>query len=241
MPNELKRILIGLDTVFFKVLLSDLLNEAGHAVSFAQDDAKIIEIVKAYGDKIDLLIVDMLDPNVNGYELIQWLNDNGYRERLPVMAIIGNAEPAPIIQRLKSLGVAALISRSLTHEDIIMRINNLLYSKSAAEGVPSMRLPVSIPVEFAFDGGKHDGTILNLSDGGAYIYSPVTMPKDAQVGVRFSLPHSEKPIHARGVIKWSPSQHKTGGRGHGVKFTWLSDADAESLKTFVERERARIE
>ena len=129
----------------------------------------------------------------------------------------------------------------MTHEEIIMRINNILFSDNSGTGVPSMRIPVSIPVEFAFDGGKHDGTILNLSDGGAYIYSPVTMSKDAQVGLRFSLPHSDKPIHARGVIKWSPSQSKAGGRGHGVKFTWLSDADTQRLKTFVDSERARLE
>ena len=79
MSSELKRILIGLDTIFFKVLLSDLLNEAGHAVSIANDDAKIIEIIKSYGDKINLLIIDMLDPNLNGYDLLKWINDNGDR------------------------------------------------------------------------------------------------------------------------------------------------------------------
>lgn len=240
MANELKRVLIGLDTIFFKVLLSDLLNEAGHAVSFSKDCDSLIDILKAHGDKIDLLILDMLDPNINGYEVLKWINENGCKERLPIIAITGNAEPAPVVQRLKSFGVASLISRSLSHEEIILRINNILYSDSAATGVPSMRIPVSIQVEFAFDGDKHDGTMLNLSDGGAYIYSPVAMPKDSQVGVRFSLPHSDKPIRARGVIKWSPSQSKAGGRGHGVKFTWLSDADLERLKTFVDSERERL-
>jgi len=241
MPKEQKKILIGLDTIFFKVLLSDLLSEAGHAVSFAKDSTRLTEIVKAHGDKIDLLILDMLDHNINGYALLESIKDGALGFRSPVIAITGVSEPVPVVQRLRSLGVVSMISRSLTPEEIILRINNLLYSTGSAADVPSMRIPVSIPVEFTFDGNKHAGTILNLSGGGAYIYSPLIMGRDAQVGLRFSLPGADRPTHARGVIKWSPVQGKTGGRGHGVKFIWLSDADAHALKAFVEKEQVRYE
>ncbi|MBI5886093.1 MAG: PilZ domain-containing protein [Deltaproteobacteria bacterium] len=241
MANEQKKILIGLDTIFFKVLLSDLLGEAGHAVSFAKDSGRLIEIIKAHGAKIDMLILDMLDANINGYPLLESIKEGALEFRSPVIVITAVSEPASVVQRLRTLGVASMISRSLTPEEIILRINNLLYSNASAMDVPSMRIPVSIPVEFTFDGNKHEGTILNLSDGGAYIYSPLIMGRDAQVGLRFSLPGGRRPMHARGVIKWSPVQSKTGGRGHGVKFTWLSDADANMLKAFVEKERVRYE
>ncbi|MBI5561266.1 MAG: PilZ domain-containing protein [Deltaproteobacteria bacterium] len=240
MTTAAKNILVGLGTIFFKVLLSDLLGEAGHAVSFAKDGTRLCDALRQSPDGVDLLMLDMLDPGVKGYEVLHWINENGYHEKFPVMAITGVCEPTLVVEKLKSMGVRGMISRSLTPEQILQRVNGLLLSDKAAPAVPRIRVPVTIPVEFTFDRAAHHGTILNISEGGTCLYADVKMPMEAQVGLRFTMPGLEKVINARGVVRWSPSENKEALRGHGLMFTWISDADLELLRRFITEESTKF-
>lgn len=122
-----KQILIADDDNFFRVRLGDVLAEAGHEIRFAASGNEVIEEIKKNPAGIDLLTLDLQMPDVDGFGVLEWINANGYRGRFPVLVVSGVGEPSHVLEKLKTLGAAGLMTKSFTPEDTLARINKLLF------------------------------------------------------------------------------------------------------------------
>lgn len=106
--KDSKNILVADDSLFFRTKLSDILMEAGHKVYFAKNGADVITRIKANPASIDLLVLDLQMPEVDGFEVLKWLNDNGYTGRFPVIVITGVYEESQVNARIMALGADVL-------------------------------------------------------------------------------------------------------------------------------------
>ncbi len=122
-----KQILIADDDNFFRVRLGDVLAEAGHEIRFAASGNEVIEEIKKNPAGIDLLTLDLQMPDIDGFGVLEWINANGYRGRFPVLVVSGVSEPSHVLEKLKTLGAAGLMTKSFTPEDTLTRINKLLF------------------------------------------------------------------------------------------------------------------
>lgn len=122
-----KQILIADDDNFFRVRLGDVLAEAGHEIRFAASGNEVIEEIKKNPAGIDLLTLDLQMPDIDGFGVLEWINANGYRGRFPVLVVSGVSEPSHVLEKLKTLGAAGLMTKSFTPEDTLARINKLLF------------------------------------------------------------------------------------------------------------------
>ncbi|MBI5885778.1 MAG: response regulator [Deltaproteobacteria bacterium] len=125
--QDSKNVIIADDSVFFRTKLSDILVEAGHKVTFAKDGLKLIEGIRAGHDAIDLLILDLQMPEMDGFGVLKWLKANGYAGRFPVLVATGAYEATAIVNDLRELGASGFMSKDSTPEQIIFRVNNLLF------------------------------------------------------------------------------------------------------------------
>lgn len=240
--KDSKSILIADDSLFFRTKLSDILVEAGHKVRFAKDGKDVISEIRIDSGGIDLLILDLQMPIVDGFKVLDWINDNGFRNRFPVLAVTGVYEPGTVIERVRALGAAGLVTKGFTPEQIVLRINRILFPDKVTERKPPPRVAVSVPADFTVGDVTSTGFLLNVSEGGAFLHTKTELLSGTMLNIKFSLPGIGRVFEARGRVQWSTGEAaaKTLFGGSGIMFTAIPDEDKEVLKQFVAAEVKRL-
>ncbi len=79
------RILIADDEPDMRALLTDLLEEAGHQVTQAENGQ--VAVQRAQGDALDLVMLDVLMPTMDGIQALQRLRSDPDTCELPVILL----------------------------------------------------------------------------------------------------------------------------------------------------------
>jgi uncharacterized protein (TIGR02266 family) len=236
--RDSKKILVADDSLFFRIKLSDILIEAGHLVNLSKDGKEVIEEIKIDSNGIDLLILDLQMPEVDGFGVMEWINDNGHRGRFPILALTGVYEASKVLETLKGLGADGFMSKDMSPEQIIFRVNKCLFPEKSAGRIEEKRVYVSIPVDFTIGEATSTGFLLNASENGAFLHTKVEIPKGAECRLKFSLPGSDRVMSLTGCVQWSSvgSTERNIFCGYGIKFSSMSMEDEDELKAFVSKE-----
>lgn len=240
--KDSKNILVADDSVFFRTKLSDILVEAGHKVRFAKDGRELISEIRIDSNSIDLLMLDLQMPDIDGFGVLHWLAEQGLKGAFPVLVITGVYEPGEIMDRLRSLGASGLMTKGLTPEQIIFRVNRLLFPEKAAHGHQRTRVPVSLAVDFILGDMTRTGFLLNISETGTFLHTKSELLTGAILRLKFSLPGSEKLLDLKALVKWSTADvaKKTLFGGYGLMFTSISTEDMEVIRAFIVSEAKRL-
>jgi DNA-binding response OmpR family regulator len=109
------RILVVDDNRLLATILADHLSARGHQV-VAAFDGHLAEVFCAR-DTFDLLVIDMVLPNVDGVDLLQRLRETNHS--CHAIIITGFPELASEeTERLKSLNVAAVLQKPFSFSDV---------------------------------------------------------------------------------------------------------------------------
>jgi tetratricopeptide (TPR) repeat protein/Tfp pilus assembly protein PilZ len=103
----------------------------------------------------------------------------------------------------------------------------------------SKRVNTIIPVGFASFDGSYSGTMLNISESGAFIrYDNDLKPKN-NLNVRFSLPGEKGIIEVKSKVLWVNSfgEKENTFKGMGVHFTNITPKDRARVASFVSKEQ----
>ncbi len=109
------------------------------------------------------------------------------------------------------------------------------------------RIPVRIPVNQStielFTGSE----IMNLSKGGLFIRSDISLPVGSMVDLQFTLPLLKKTIKLEGVVVWSRHRtSKTTGAfqshppGMGVEFRSAGSKELKWIQEEIERQMRNL-
>ena len=66
-------ILIADDSELFRMNTGNLLEGVGYGVSFAKDGDNAIKVLEKNPSGIDLLILDLQMPKINGFGVLEWM------------------------------------------------------------------------------------------------------------------------------------------------------------------------
>lgn len=115
------------------------------------------------------------------------------------------------------------------------RPSNDSLSSASAERRNFRRVPALRPVLYTSDkfGGTHS-RILDLSEGGAYVESPV-VPEGSVIEMEFRLVNGHI-VRATAVVRYVVI-----GSGMGVEFDRIADKDREQIALFVSAFRAPVD
>ncbi len=234
-----KNILIADDSEFFRTQLSTILTEGGHKVTCVSDGAEVKKALRKSSDKIDLLILDLQMPKIDGFEVLEWIKENDSKGKFPVLAITGVYKPDDVIDRLKSLGINGFITKDFTPEQIIHCIN-LIMPPEEARVEP--RFPISVPVYYTLEDRGYVGFMLNVSASGLFLHTSMELRPTAVLQLKFTLPDSSRLYEVEGIVNWltPASPHSRMFNGAGIKFTSITYEDKEELKRFVEEEDKKL-
>lgn len=101
-------------------LLSDYLTNEGFSLSYCQDG--ITGLSQAYDDNIDLILLDVMMPGLNGFEVLKAL---GGAHKTPILMLTAKGDDADRILGLE-LGADDYLAKPFHHRELLARINSIL-------------------------------------------------------------------------------------------------------------------
>ena len=107
-------------------LMRNLLEAQGHQVSEAIDGKEALEKVSA--DHPDVVVLDVLMPKMDGFEVCRQLKGNPKTASIPVLLVTGLKDR---IYRLKGMEAGAndFLSKPIDTQDMVLRVRNAIYTK----------------------------------------------------------------------------------------------------------------
>ena len=121
--KEKSTILIVDDSELNRTILADILGDEYNFIE-AENGARAIELLRTHTD-IDLILLDMVMPEMNGFDVLTAMNNNRQIEDIPVV-MISAENGIEHIERAYDLGVTDYISRPFDCMVVRRRVVNAL-------------------------------------------------------------------------------------------------------------------
>lgn len=127
--NNKQKILIVDDSAMNRAILSDMLGDDFNIMEVS-DGVEAISTLKEYGSEISLILLDIVMPNMDGFEVLAEMNSQKWIDDIPVI-IISSEDNATYIERGYDLGATDYISRPFDANIVKKRAVNtlMLYAK----------------------------------------------------------------------------------------------------------------
>lgn len=117
-------ILIVDDVELNRAILSELFHEA-HPILEAANGQQALDILRERGDEIVVVLLDIIMPVLDGYEVLQVMNREKWLERIPVVLITAeNSDTASL--RCYDLGVSDIINKPFNPSIVKRRVENII-------------------------------------------------------------------------------------------------------------------
>ncbi|TCP31771.1 DNA-binding response OmpR family regulator [Scopulibacillus darangshiensis] len=115
-------ILLADDELRIRKLVSDFLIKAGFEVLCARDGKEALDIFTEQGNKIALIILDVMMPNMNGWEVLKEIKELSI---VPVIMLTARGEEADQLKGFK-LGANDYVNKPFSPSVLVARVENLL-------------------------------------------------------------------------------------------------------------------
>jgi twitching motility two-component system response regulator PilH len=119
-------VLIVDDSSTLREMISDLLLKAGMTVLEAKDGIEAKE--KILANPPELVVLDIVMPNMNGYELCRWIKNNPSTENVPVVLCSSKNEEFDRYWGMKQ-GADAYIAKPFRPVELVDTVKHLLRSR----------------------------------------------------------------------------------------------------------------
>lgn len=114
-------ILVVEDDRHTRLLMQTILEDAGYQAFTAEDGQKALDVMDS--QHIDLIIMDIMMPNMDGYELTQELRDAGYD--MPILMVTAKIEAEDKKKGFRA-GTDDYMTKPVDEEEMLLRIKALL-------------------------------------------------------------------------------------------------------------------
>ena len=111
------------------MILTEML-KSDYEIINASSGEECLEIIEKYGTGIDIILLDIVMPGMDGFEVLNYMNNNNWIEDIPVI-LISSEDSNQYIRRAYEMGVSDYISRPFDAKVVYQRVLNTikLYAK----------------------------------------------------------------------------------------------------------------
>lgn len=117
------KILIAEDEPYIVDALSFVLSQAGHTVSAESDGGEVLEALRK--TRPDVLILDLMLPTKNGFEILKELKTGTEFSQLPVLVLTAKGQ-AKDRAMAEQLGADAFIAKPFSNSEVVQRVEQLV-------------------------------------------------------------------------------------------------------------------
>jgi two-component system response regulator VicR len=119
-----KRILVVDDEPELRNVIQLILNLDGYETLTARGGAECLEILDQ--QTVDLIILDLMMPKVDGWEVLRQLKAQGRPDAIPVVLLTAKDQPIDKMLGLKVFGVTDYITKPFDKTDLLHRVAEAL-------------------------------------------------------------------------------------------------------------------
>lgn len=134
-PSDYK-ILVVDDIATNVMLLKAVLGRAKYTIVTATSGEEALE--KTVTENPDLILLDIMMPDMDGYEMIRRLKADPAHDSIPVIFLTALHNPEDIIKGFK-LGASDYISKPFNHEELITRVAHHIFITAAQRTITAQR------------------------------------------------------------------------------------------------------
>jgi two-component system, OmpR family, alkaline phosphatase synthesis response regulator PhoP len=199
------RILLVEDEAGVALVVCDLLRAEGHEVESARDGKAGLQ--KATGSKFDLLILDVMLPEMNGFEICHAVREHGFDGAILMLTAKGQIPDR--VQGLRT-GADDYLVKPFDPDELLARVAALLLRVNKEQLTPVMRIEFGdVTADFAKMEFVKDGMQISLA------------AKEAEL-LRFLINHRGQIVSRENILKqvWREQQFIT-ERTVDVHIAWL--------------------
>ncbi len=129
MDNKSKKILIIEDDKFLAKMLGRMLEDHQYQTSLASNGKE--GLIKASAGDINLILLDIMLPDIDGFDLLETIKDNEATKNIPVIIMSNLGQPEDI-QQGRTLGAKDyLVKSNLSLDEVVKKIRKYLPSTPA--------------------------------------------------------------------------------------------------------------
>jgi PAS domain S-box-containing protein len=143
------KILIVDDNPMNTELLKEILEQIGQSSVIAYSGKKALELVET--EKFDLILLDIMMPEMSGFEVVEHLKLNSKTSEIPVVFISALNETSDIVKGL-DLGSYGYITKPYNSEELKAKIINTLKIKDLQDQLRSETKKLDLLFKFSADG-----------------------------------------------------------------------------------------
>jgi diguanylate cyclase (GGDEF)-like protein len=148
-PHPKARILVADDEPDLLIVMKDTLESEGFAVETADDGKAALEAIRR--DPPDLAIIDLMMPELDGFEVCKALRADPVLEFLPLIILTASSENDNKIQGL-NLGADDFITKPVDIAELLARVRMIMRrSQQGLDANPLTHLPGNVTIEKKID------------------------------------------------------------------------------------------
>lgn len=148
------QILIVDDSEINRELIAEML-QGDYQIIEAANGRECLDKIRLFGTEISLILLDIVMPEMNGFEVLEEMNRRHWIEDIPVI-MISNEDSETVIRKAYEMGVSDYISRPFDSKVVYRRVFNTikLYAKQ--------RRLVSLVSEHMYEKEKNSRMMVNI-------------------------------------------------------------------------------
>ncbi|NNG03614.1 MAG: response regulator [Inquilinus sp.] len=120
-----KRILIVDDDPLLVKLLQHKLSSNGYDTVIAHDGADALRSVSANKGRFDLIVLDAMMPEIDGFEVLRKLGQHQSTKKIPVVMLTARRKEQDVVAGL-SLGARDYLVKPFMPDELLTRIGRIL-------------------------------------------------------------------------------------------------------------------
>ena len=124
MPERARRVLLAEDDRFLRRAAEARLRQHGLDVLTAADGEEALRLARA--EPLDLVLLDVVMPKLEGFEVLRLLKVDPATARIPVIVLSNLGQERDVSQAVALGAVAFLVKAHLSLQDLVNRVDAVL-------------------------------------------------------------------------------------------------------------------
>jgi DNA-binding response OmpR family regulator len=124
MAEPTRRILLAEDDRFLRKAAETALKRQGFTVLVAVDGEEALRMARA--EVPDLLLLDLIMPKLQGFEVLRALKADAATAAIPVIVLSNLGQDSDVKQAMEAGAVAYLVKANLSLQDLVKRVGEVL-------------------------------------------------------------------------------------------------------------------
>lgn len=230
MSNERTRTILVVDDMrMFRDLGALFLARTGRVLT-ASSGEEALEVAR--NEEPDLVLTDLRMPGMDGLELCRALRTDPVMKNVPILVMMG-ADEAEARGDVIRAGADDVLDKPLARIALTASVNRFLHYDHV-QGQPRVR--VDAPVRIVAGENETWGTVRNLSRGGLFIETHLSLVPSDEIELHFRLPESGHAVEPNAQVVWCRMPVGSGSQtppGLGLRFLDIDTPTARIVDDFV--------